>query len=133
MDFVLIWRSANSSKKKTLCVVMTFGIVDYYARFSSNLSTRLHPLYELLVRIKPWKWSEKCVNALNNVKHTIASDDVLTHYDPTLYICIATDASPVGRGAVLSHIMPDGTERQVGFASRSCSSVRNREIQQICL
>jgi hypothetical protein len=42
---------------------------------------------------------------------------VLTHFDDRLpLVC---DASPYGLGAVLSHRMPNGEEKPVGFASRT--------------
>ena len=49
----------------------------------------------------------------------IASEQVLTHYDPSLPLRLACDASPVGIGAVLSHVMNDGAERPTDFASRT--------------
>ena len=39
----------------------------------------------------------------------ITSEQVLTHYDPAILVKLACDASPTGLGAVLSHIMPDGS------------------------
>ena len=50
-------------------------------------------------------------------KKQIASAKVLTHYDPTLPIKLAADASAYGVGVVISHRMPDGTERPIAFAS----------------
>ena len=44
------------------------------------------------------------------------------HYDPTLPVRLATDASSYGVGAVISHIGADGEERPIAFASRTLSS-----------
>ena len=44
---------------------------------------------------------------------------MLVHYNPKLEVQLAVDASPVGLGAVISHITADGTERPIACASRS--------------
>ena len=48
-----------------------------------------------------------------------ASGIVFTHYDPEKELRLATDASAYGLGCVLSHVMPDGSERATAFASRT--------------
>ena len=53
------------------------------------------------------------------MKRQIGSDLVLTHFHPDLPLHVASDASPYGLGAILSHSMPDGTERPIAFASRT--------------
>ena len=59
----------------------------------------------------------------------ITSEQVLTHYDPTLPVRLACDASPTGIGAVLLHVMPDGSERPVAFASRSLTKTERKYAQ----
>ena len=49
----------------------------------------------------------------------VASDTVLTHHVPDKELRLLTDASAYGLGCVLSHVMPDGSEKPIPFASRS--------------
>lgn len=93
-------------------------IVNYYARFLPNLSTILHLLYILLEKDHQWHLTNDCDEAFRTVKKLITSDEVRTHYDQHLLLCLATDASPYGLAAVLSHIMANGEERPIAYASR---------------
>ena len=105
------------------------GLVNYYARFLPNLSTTLHPLNRLLQHNTSWHWTDACTAAFDEVKRQIGSDLVLTHFHPDLPLHVASDASPYGLGAVLSHSMPDGTERPIAFASRTLHEHRRAELQ----
>ena len=53
------------------------------------------------------------------MKDQLSSDQVLAHYDSTLSVCLACDASQYGVGAVISHLMPDGTECPIAYGSRT--------------
>ena len=89
----------------------------------------VHPLNQLLENNHQWKWTEQCETAFYNVKEMITSEQVLTHYDPSLPLRLACDASPVGIGAVLSHVMNDGTERPIALASRTLTKTRQGYAQ----
>ena len=51
----------------------------------------------------------------------LTTSNLLTHYDPAKPIKMAADASQYGLGAVISHMLPNGEERSIAFASRSLS------------
>ena len=51
----------------------------------------------------------------------LQSVNLLVHFNPDLKLILASDASNYVIGAVLSHEMPDGTERPIGYVSRSLS------------
>ena len=53
----------------------------------------------------------------------------MCHYDPSLPITLACDASPYGIGSVLSHLFPDGTERPIAYASKSLSPAEKNYSQ----
>ena len=61
-------------------------------------------------------WSKECNQTLELAKEKVVSADVQVHYDSTLPVKLAGDASTYGVGAVISHVMPDGTERPIAFA-----------------
>ncbi|CAI2738162.1 unnamed protein product, partial [Dicrocoelium dendriticum] len=59
--------------------------------------------------------------SFEEVKRMLCSDLMLTHYDPTLEIVVAADASKYGVGAVISHKFADGSEKAIAHAARSLS------------
>ena len=59
----------------------------------------------------------------------LTSDKFLVHYDSTLQLSLACDASSHGLGVVLSHKMPDGSDKPIGYASRTLNSVEQNYSQ----
>ncbi len=105
------------------------GLLNYYGKFVPKLSTLLAPLHRLLRKATDWDWGPDQQTAFDRVKHVLTSDRVLTHYDPSLPLLLACDASPYGVGAVLSHRLPDGTEKPVAFISRSLGPAEKKYSQ----
>ena len=105
------------------------GLLHYYGRFNKDLSSILHPLNNLLQKDVPCQWTQECDIAFNECKLAISGDQVLVHYDVKKPIRLACDASPYGVGAVISHIMPDGTERPVAFAPRTLTKAEKGYAQ----
>ena len=90
------------------------------------------PLTELLKKDKPWLWipecqesfekikkTLECQESFEKIKKTLTSDLSLIHYDPTLDIIVASDASSYGIGACILHKLLDGSRKAVAHASRS--------------
>eukprot|EP00731_Ephydatia_muelleri_P006940 Em0003g1188a len=97
------------------------GLLNYYGKFIPNLATVLAPLYRLLQKDTKWNWGRDQQEAFKCAKELLQSSTLLVHYDPKRQLVLTCDASPFGVGAVLAHIMDDGSERPVGYASRSLS------------
>ena len=93
-----------------------FGLLKYYHRFLQDLAKTLHPLNKLLQNGIKFFWSSVCQTAFKKVKNLVEFDQVLTHYDPNLSVCLESDASPNCIGAVLSHILTTSKERPIAFA-----------------
>lgn len=105
------------------------GLLTYYNRFLPNLATLLAPIYTLLRRDQPWKWTTAHEEAFVKSKELMLKSQLLVHFDPTQEIVLACDASAYGIGGVLSHRMPDGQERPVGFVSRTLNKAERNYSQ----
>ena len=113
----------NAPVLKNVTELRSFlGLLNYYGRFIPNLASLLHPLNELLCQGTSWTWTKECREAFESAKQKIVAPNVLVHYDSTLPITLAADASAYGLGAVISHTMSDGSERPIAFASRTLLS-----------
>lgn len=105
------------------------GMVNYYGRFMPNLSSTMQPLNNLLKENVKFNWDDRCQSAFENTKAMMKSDQVLVHFDSSLPVILATDASPFGVGTTLSHRYPDGTERPIQYASQTLTEVQKRYSQ----
>lgn len=104
------------------------GKATYYGSFIPDLSTRNRPLRDMLLK-KPFQWTNDGEHAYSDIKNALISPQVLMPYNPELPLLLATDASKIGLGAVLSHRMPDGRERPIAYASRTLSGTERKYSQ----
>ena len=82
------------------------------------------PLNQLLQKDIEWKWTRECQRSFDLAKETLVSSEVLTHYDPSLPVRMAGDASAYGICAVIAHVLPDGSKRLLPLPPALCPVVR---------
>lgn len=76
------------------------------------------PLYKLLQKNVEWKWDKtEPESCFENSKKLLLTSKVLMPFNPIYPIVLSCDASPYGVGAVLVHILPNGDERPIMYAS----------------
>ena len=120
----------DASISKTVGELKSYlRILSYYSRFLPNMSSVLHPIYHLLRKDVPWVWKTAHSRAFTASKELLISSRCLIHYDPLLELTLACNASNYGLGAVLSHKMPDGSERPVAYASRTLNPAERNYSQ----
>ena len=78
------------------------------------MSTQVSLLNKLLAEDTPWCWSQECTESFQDLKDTLTSSLVLAYYNPKFEVQLAVDASPLGLGAVISHITEEGEEHPIG-------------------
>ena len=105
------------------------GLLQYYGKFIPNLSDLVQPLNALQCSHVPFIWTPECDAAFMKAKAALSSETFLTHYDVKRPLLLACDASAYGIGAVLSHVMDDGSERPIAFASRMLTSSERNYAQ----
>lgn len=95
------------------------GKVNYYHNFVPNFSSLAAPINMLRRKNVTFKWESAQQQSFNDLKAHIVNATQLTHFQDELPLILATDASPFGIGAVISHLYTDGTERPIAFASKT--------------
>ena len=100
------------------------GSVQFYAKFlPSDFATIAEPLYRLTRKNTTWSWNDPEKEAFQKLKEVLSTDDVLVHFDETLPLGSACDASKVGIGAVLFHRLLMEVGAQLSTHPKSCQIV----------
>ena len=71
-----------------------------------------------LLKKSEYKWSEKCDEAFNELKHCLLADPILQYLDLNHEFVLTTDASNYALGAVLSQKI-NNFEKPVAYTSRT--------------
>ena len=93
--------------------------VNYYSKFIPNMADTAKHLYKLTEKNAIWEWKNECDNSFQVLKECLSESPILSMYDPNIPLKVDCDDSKYGLGAVLSHKYPDGTEKPIGYASRT--------------
>ena len=105
------------------------GLVNFSARFISNLASIAEPLHTLTRTETPFEWGTEQQSAFDALKTTLANAETLAYFDSNAEETkLITDASPIGLGAVLTQVEGE-CERVVAYASRSLTDVERRYPQ----
>lgn len=107
----------------------SLGLLNYYGNFIPNLSTLLQLLHELPRKGVKCAWTEKCEKEFVRSKSELVVDKVLVPYDEKGKPILACDASPYGVGTLISHVMDDGEQRPIAFASRTLTKSKRNYLQ----
>ncbi|MFH4976831.1 hypothetical protein AB6A40_003540 [Gnathostoma spinigerum] len=105
------------------------GLINYYGAFIKEMREIRAPLDALLKKDAKFFWSSQCQSAFDRAKSVLSSDLLLTHFDPSLDIIVAADASNQGIGAVILHRFPDGAQKAIVHSSRSLTAAEKNYSQ----
>ena len=105
------------------------GLLTYYFRYLPARAKRLAPLYDLLKKDSVWVWGPEQQRSFHWAQNVLTSDSVLAHFDAAKEQVLICDASSRGIGAVLAQREGDGSERPVGYVSRSLTASEQKYSQ----
>ena len=90
------------------------GSVQFYAEFLlPSFVSVAEPLSRLIRKGHRWAWGSEEEAGFRRLKELLSAADVFAHFDPSLPLGVACDASAVGIGATLFHRYSDGSERPI--------------------
>ena len=94
------------------------GLGSYYRCFIRNFSERVQPLVNLTKKDKPFKWTEECQLAFEDIKQVLISPDIMAFPTDDGQFILDSDASDETIGAVLMQIQ-SGVEKVIAYGSQT--------------
>ena len=94
------------------------GLGNYNRRFVKNYSQLVKPLTELTKKHQPFRWTEECQQAFQQLKDVLTGPEIMAYPSENGDYILDCDACDVSIGAVLSQVQ-DGPERVIAYGSRT--------------
>ncbi|XP_053685585.1 uncharacterized protein K02A2.6-like [Sabethes cyaneus] len=105
------------------------GAANFYGKFVREIHRIRQPLDALLKKDSQFVWSAQCQEAFDTIKKVLQSDLLLTHYNPSLELIVAGDASKTGVGAVIMHRFPNNQLKAIAHASKTLTNTEQKYSQ----
>lgn len=116
----------NSPVPKTIKQVRQFmGLASYFRKFIPEFATRTACITKLLKNNQPWEWGLEQDAARDYVIQHLASQPLLTVFDPSRPSELHTDASSLGYGAVLMQKV-DNVNKVIAYYSKRTSPTESK-------
>lgn len=121
----------NFREPKSISELRSYlGMLSYSREFLKDIHELLAPLRDCLKQNNsakkdgaPFLWSEEAAKAFRACQFAIINCTLTRgFFDNDLRTRVTTDASPLGLGAVLSQVKPNGDVTIIAFASKSLTS-----------
>ena len=104
---------------KIVCDVRgILGLGSYYHQFMRNFSERVQPLVELTKKDKPFKWTEACQEALDDIKQALISPDIMAFPADDGFFILNTDVSDKTISTLLTQTQ-SGVEKVIAYGSQT--------------
>ena len=117
-------RMATSINRQRITII--FRDSQLFRRFIKNFAQIPSPLTRLLEKTVDFVWNEDCERSFSTLKRLLAENVTLAFPDFTRPFRVATDASSIAVGTVLSQIQTDSRERPKSFISRTFNKTERK-------
>ena len=111
-----ILKFPTPKNKKTLQSFI--GLVNFYRKFHLGHSQLLAPLFHLLKKDEPWRWTSEEERGFVEIKKAFTENVVLSYPDLSKPFFLNTDASALAIAGELYQLDSEGNRRHIFFYSR---------------
>ena len=120
----------DAAPPKNANEVLSFlGLVTFCSKYIKNYATIAEPLKKLTRKNVRWQWSTEQQDALDKLKQSLISAEVMAYYNPSAETHLIIDGSPCGLGAILNQKQSKGDFRPVAYASRTLTPTERHYSQ----
>ena len=108
-------------------VQVFLGFANFYRRFIDKYALKCRPLYDLLKKDIPFKWTQEHQRIFDDLKKAFSTAPILRHHDPSCQSVLECDASDTVVAGILSQYFPENGKQvlhPIAFYSKKMSPPR---------